>query len=609
MNLVSFDIFDTTLLRSCGTEDNVFTILAYTILGDDTSEAFITEFIRIRKIAEFKAKKELGKKEATTADIYSVADFSSITDVSPKVILLKEYEIQSAVLYPRKSTLEIIKRHRENGASICFISDMHLPAHVIKKALDKYGILQVEDKLFVSSEFGITKASGELFDYVRSEYTNIELWDHYGDNPISDFKSPKMKGIKAHLVSLTNLPYYSGKYQFYQYGHPIGWNQSFQGIQKILCEDRKDSYSNMISEISAPLFVSYVYEMLEDATKRNIKRLYFFSRDGYVLYKIAQQLTNKFPELDLHYLYVSRRTLYLPSIEDISLDAFLKLKTVKGLSTEEYLDQFHIDATSLSYSKDASVMQELQHIFSGSDNVDIIKKEKQQLTDSLLAYFKQEGVLDDNIAMVDMTGSRSSQEAINRIFKQCGLKDIFAYYFLVSQDRKSIKEAGDYHTCIYADCLSQSPYRCLGDLVLLFEDVFSLTVQNRTIGYRKHDDATIPVFDTIDYSWKKTMADKNMQVYLSFASMYVQTKLYLKNSFVKQYALFVAAKFAENPYYKYVAALKELSLSENGKSEHRLIGNPFSKNKGAWFRGSLASLGFYMNPLIDTITYLKQPRR
>ncbi len=609
MNLVSFDIFDTTLLRSCETEDNVFAILAYTILGDDASEAFVTEFIRIRKNAEIKAKKEFYRKEATTADIYSVADFSSITDVSSEKILLKEYEIQSAVLYPRKSTLDIIRRHRENGASICFISDMHLPAHVIKEALDKYGILQTEDKLFVSSEFGKTKASGELFDYVKSEYKDIDSWEHYGDNPISDFKSPKMKGIKAHLVSLTSIPYYTGKYQFYQYGHPIGWNLAFQGIQKILCEDRKGSYSNMISEISAPLFVSYVYEILKDAMERNIKRLYFFSRDGYVLYKIAQQFMNIFPEVDLHYLYVSRRTLYLPSIEEISLDAFLKLKTVKGLSTEEYLDQFHIDASSLSYSKAASAMQELQHIFSERDNVEIIRKEKQQLTDLLLAYFKQEGVLDTNVAMVDMTGSRSSQEAINRIFKQCGLKDIFAYYFLVSQDRKSIKDAGDYHSCIYADYLSQSPYRCLGDLVLLFEDVFSLTVQNRTIGYRKDDDTTIPVFDTIDYSWKKTMADKNLQVYLSFSSMYVQTKLYLKNSFVKQYALFVASKFAENPYYKYVTALKELSLSENGKSEHRLIGNPFSKNKGAWFRGSLVSLGFYMNPLIDTIKYLKQHRR
>lgn len=465
MKLVSFDIFDTTLLRSCDTEDNVFAILAYSVLGDDAPVSLITEFVRLRKEAEHKAKKMMGNKEMTTDDIYSVADFSSITDVSSETILLKEYEIQSVVLYPRKSTLELIKQHREKGASICFISDMHLPAHVIKEALDKYGIFQAEDKLFVSSEIGKTKALGELFDYVRSEYTDIESWEHYGDNPISDFKSPKMKGIKAHLVSLANAPYYTGKYQYYQYGHPIGWYQSFQGIQKILCDDRTDAYSNMISEISAPLFVSYVYEMLEDATKRNIKKLYFFSRDGYVLYRIARQFMDVFPELDLRYLYVSRRTLYLPSIKEISLDAFLKLKAVKGLSTEEYLDQFHIDATSLSYSKDSSVMQELQQIFSERDNVEFIKKEKQQLTDSLLAYFRQEGVLDDNVAMVDMTGSRSSQEAINRIFKQCGIKDIFAYYFLVSQDRKSIREAGNYHSCIYADYLCQSPYRCLGDLV------------------------------------------------------------------------------------------------------------------------------------------------
>lgn len=63
MNLVSFDIFDTTLLRSCDTEDNVFAILAYSILGDDASEAFITEFIRIRKTPKSKRRKNFIKKK------------------------------------------------------------------------------------------------------------------------------------------------------------------------------------------------------------------------------------------------------------------------------------------------------------------------------------------------------------------------------------------------------------------------------------------------------------------------------------------------------------------------------------------------------------------
>lgn len=608
MNLVSFDIFDTTLLRSCGTEDNVFALLANSVLGDDASEAFVTEFIRIRKNAELKAKKELGKKESTTADIYSFADFSAITDVVPKDILAKEYGLQCAVLYPRKSTLEIIRQHREKGDLICFISDMHLPASVIKKSLERYGILLPQDQLFVSSEVGMTKASGELFDYVRGKYSGIARWEHYGDNPVSDYSSPKRKGIKAHLVHLARTPYYTLEFQVCQYGHPIGWKTRLQAIQKILCENNDGAYSSLISEISAPLFVSYVYEIMKDATVRNIKHLYFFSRDGYAFYQIAQQFAGVFPDLGLHYLYVSRRTLYLPSIDSVSLDEFLKLKDTKGLSTEEYLDQFHVNARHLSYTKSDSTKEELHNIFSNKENVDTIENEKKQLTDLLLAYFAQEGILSEHAAMVDMTGSRSSQEAINRIFKQKGLSDIFAYYFLVSQDRKSIKEAGEYHSCIYADFLNQSPYRCLGDLVLLFEDVFSMTDQNRTIGYERKDGKIIPKFDTVDNSWKKKLADQNLQIYRSFAAMYVQTKLYLNNEDVKQYAMYVASKFAENPYRKYVKSLKQLNLSENGVSERSLIGNPFTKNKGAWYRGSLVSLLPCMNTLLQIAISLKNKK-
>lgn len=608
MNLVSFDIFDTTLLRSCGTEDDVFAILAYTILGDEASEAYVTEFIRIRKNAELKAKQASGKKESTTADIYSFTDFSAITDVASKDILAKEYEIQSAVLYPRASTLEIIRQHRAKGDVICFISDMHLPASVIKKSLERYGILLPQDQLFVSSEVGMTKASGELFDYVRGQYRDVARWEHYGDNLVSDYSSPKRKGIKAHLVHLASTPYYTQKYENCQYGHPIGWQIRFQAIQKVLSENNEGAYSSLISEISAPLFVSYVYEIMKDATARSIKNLYFFSRDGYVLYKIAQQFSEIFPDLGLHYLYVSRRTLYLPSIDIVCLDEFLKLKGTKGLSTEEYLDQFHVNAKQLTYTRSDSTQEELQNIFSNKENVETIENEKKLLTDLLLAYLDQEGFLGEHTAMVDMTGSRSSQEAINRIFKQHGYNDIFAYYFLVSQDRKSVKESGDYHSCLYADFLNQSPYRCLGDLVLLFEDVFSMTDQNRTIGYQRKNGTIAPIFDTADYSWKKKLADQNIQIYQSFAHMYVQTKLYLNNEDVKQYAMFVASKFAENPYRKYVKSLERLNLSENGISERRLIGNPFTKNKGAWYRGSLVSLLPCMNTLLQIIIFLKNKK-
>ena len=606
MKLASFDIFDTTLLRLCDNESNVFWILAQTILGDDAPISHIAEFIRIRTEAEITARKQNNQTELTTEEIYEYADYSSLTATSKHDILFLEYEIQSNVLFPRQIVVDLIEKYRSNGYTICFISDMHLPHNIILNVLKKYSIICNNEELFVSSKIGCTKCSGQLFCYVRKHYKNIREWHHFGDNVISDVKVPNSMGIKAHRIKLPKSPFYSNHLLNKIYtSHPVSLPSLLGGIQKYLTEG-KDDYSKLISEIVSPLFVSFVYKMMRDSVNRHINKLYFFSRDGYVLYKIAQEFSSLFPQLELHYLYVSRRTLYLPSISDISLEAFINLKDTKGLSTKEYLDQFHVNSDHLQYEKTGNTQSELQSIFSNRQNIDTIKKEKTELTYKLTLYLQQEEFFDGKIAMVDMTGSRSSQKAINILLEQNGKRKIFAYYFFVSEDRKSIKEAGDFNACIYADYLKESPYKCLGDLVLLFEDVFSKTDQNRVIDYCISDEKWIPITCQSRNNNFDGYVESNICIYTLFAKLYILNKVYLYNEEVLQGAIYTAASFAQNPYYRYVKSLSSLSFSESGTKQSKIIENPLTKKKGLWYRGSLISIGPYMNIVFCCMIKLKE---
>lgn len=609
MKLASFDLFDTTLLRACGSEDNLFMALAYEILGDNADEAEVCEFVKIRKNAGLACRAQC-KREAGTSEIYGMSDFSSLTSIPNERILSEELHLQEEMLYPNREIADNIDTLRQRGYSICFISDMHLSKEVLRKALLRNGILHPEDRLFVSSGYGKTKHEGSLFDYVRTQYVNLKEWRHYGDDSHSDYKVPLQKGIRAVRTNVTELPYYTKKTRNQESGHPIAWRDVHSSMVRTLAANDRDTYANLISEIIAPLYCSSVFSMLSDARRRHIKRLYFFSRDGFVFYKISKEFSPLFPEIKTYYLHVSRRTLYLPSVEEISLEAFIKLKPIKGLSIAEYLDQFHIDINLLEYEMGRNTEETLKNIFRRPSNIAAIKEEQSSLKQKLLCYFRQEGFLAEKTAMVDMTGSRSSQEALNRLFKSQGLNDLFAYYFFVADDRKSIESAGKFRAYIYADQLKGSPYKCLGDLCLLFEDVFSMTNQNRVIDYKVENNRIIPITDKTDMSRKKNTADKNLKVYVRYAHMFLITKLYIHYEEVLQNSLYIASLFAENPLYKYVKTLSRLQLSENSSHNHSIIARPWNHYfKESWYRGSLINLHPFMNTLFHWMIKYKNKKK
>ncbi len=81
---------------------------------------------------------------------------------------------------------------------IIFISDMYLPKFAIKRALEKNGIACEDNELFVSSEFKVTKHTGNLYKKVLHELkTEPGNLIHTGDNSTSDFLVPQSLGIEA----------------------------------------------------------------------------------------------------------------------------------------------------------------------------------------------------------------------------------------------------------------------------------------------------------------------------------------------------------------------------------------------------------------------------
>lgn len=239
-----------------------------------------------------------------------------------------ERQVERDCLIANPAVRELIAQKRRDGWQIAFISDMYLDSAFLSEILLREGCFEPGDKIYVSCEHNARKDTGELYDLVRKELHPDE-WEHYGDNPQSDVRMAERKGIKAHLID--------------------------------------NSYRDLASRSVAPAYLPYVLWILDEAKKQGIQRLYFISRDGYILQQIAEALPHE--DVELRYFFTSRKALQ---------KAFMN-------------------------------------------------EEDRQLT---LQYFRQEGLMDDcRCAMVDVGWLGTSRKMINELLAERGAKPVHFFYF------------------------------------------------------------------------------------------------------------------------------------------------------------------------------------
>lgn len=318
----SFDVFDTCVVRTCGSPENFLQLLSFRVFQQMPPDNIRRLFIIDRIQAEQQACGN--NPHADIYDIYKCLNFSHHSLLPQDKLANTEIELQKEVARPALHIRNKINNLREKGHKIIFISDMYLPESIIREVLITYGFLFPNDCLYVSNTVGLTKADGSLFEHIKKkEGINYRHWHHYGDNNFSDVKVPARLGISTHQV--TN-PYSSILNNWIRlplichYPYP----SILAGISRSLILSSPDSERNhLILDLIAPFYCSFAYQILHHAKKNNIRRLYFCSRDTAQLYPVALQYTYLFPEIELRYLHISRDSLNNTS-ETILIDYFIQ---------------------------------------------------------------------------------------------------------------------------------------------------------------------------------------------------------------------------------------------------------------------------------------------
>lgn len=520
----SFDIFDTCLTRVHIRPIDLFYDVAHrampVLCPYGHSASSVHGFVRLRRLAERLARQE---QQSLRDDISLFDIYSKFSDISPWYIniedmMLVELAVERDFLKPIPAMLSQVRAVRAAGYKILFISDMYLPAWFLKECLQTYGFAEDQDEVYVSGEIGLSKHTGRLYTHVLNQH-NIQPAQliHLGDTYHSDVVVPSKLGIQSKLFEDAHLTRHQQlKYAFID----DGFSSRLVGLGRLLRlklpEIMNREFMVLACDVIAPLLTAYVAWVLIDAKKKGISRLYFVSRDGQILHKIAQRLTVAWSGPECHYLYGSRQAWFLASVTEVTrpqlawLLAEIEYKTPRyvfqrlHISTEEILDTlsqygfFHRLDEPLVSSDAANLWECLQH---PKISCQILHNAK-ECRNLAVKYFTQEDLFLSNKrwAIVDIGWTLKCQMALQSILTSGGFySNIYGYYFGV---RTSLVDSSlhGYYSALTEDGIQHCPasIRCdglyyAGNMALL-EHVFTMADHPTVIGYKQYEDNFIPVF-------------------------------------------------------------------------------------------------------------------
>ena len=309
MKTSTFDIFDTCLVRKCGTPENMLDVLSLRVFRESVGENVRQSFVVERHKAELRQWE--ANPYVSLLDIYQNMQFAHPLLYPIEKLIEIETQLEDELLVPVLEVRNKIDTLRGRGHHIIYISDMYLPYGFVYSKMKQCGFIKEGDSLYVSNKAGARKSDGELYKHIHDEEKlSYSHWHHYGDDYNNDYVVPSRFGIKAHKMIWDYNPY-PQKWKDSDFSIGYKFQSILAGLSRALSVSNEDGQQrDFVLDIIAPFYCSWVYIVLQKANEQGVKRLYFCARDAHMIYRIALSMSNLFPNIELKYLFISRQSLY-----------------------------------------------------------------------------------------------------------------------------------------------------------------------------------------------------------------------------------------------------------------------------------------------------------
>lgn len=344
-DVISFDIFDTLILRPFKAPEDLFVLI-----GEKLN---IIDFLEIRTEAEKLLRKEnevkYGNHEVTLEEIYRQIERK--TGLNFHVGMEAEIEAECTVTYANPYMKEVFDILKAQGKTIIAVSDMYLSSEVITRILEKNGYFV--DELFVSCEYKCNKRSGQLYKQVMSKYGDRKII-HIGDNHTTDFENSQQFGLASEFYRNS---YYIGRdcYKIEGMSDLVGsvyqglvYNTLYNGLNHF---NPYFEYGYVYGGLYGVGFASWIKQQCK---QEGIDKILFLARDGYIYKKVFEMLGTD--GIKTEYVYWSRIASIVADIEGNRYDCLKRLVNHKATSIiptkiEEILTILNVDEQNVNLKK------------------------------------------------------------------------------------------------------------------------------------------------------------------------------------------------------------------------------------------------------------------
>ena len=283
-DVISFDIFDTLILRPFGQPVDLFYLVG--------EKLQIPKFHVARVVAEREARDialaKYGHREITIRDIYERV--AKLTGVDPDTGIKTEFETELELCFANPYMLQFFKMMRSVGKKLVAVSDMYLPRDYMTRLLQKCGYSGF-DNVIVSCDYKQSKR-GELFSMVKAMYPNAAMI-HFGDNKASDGRSEAYGIPFFHYRSCNGV------------GTPFRPDDMSPVIGSAYCGIVNAHLHNGKERYSIPYEFGFIYGGLyllgycsfihKYCVRKKIDKVLFISRDGEIITRVFNELYDDIP--------------------------------------------------------------------------------------------------------------------------------------------------------------------------------------------------------------------------------------------------------------------------------------------------------------------------
>lgn len=539
---VSFDIFDTLVTRPFFRPTDLFVLMNdyfCKLTGSDIS------FSEIRVQCEADCRTEQSVNSPTIQDITIEAIYEklakrlSLSSSDAKALMDKEKELEIKFCKTRQSVKNLYELALFIGKKVVITSDMYLDSDTIKEILCKNGYDNYE-KLFLSSEIGLTKWTGDLYKYVTKqlEISSKDIM-HIGDNWDSDHVMAQKNGWHSHFYPKTTECFFnwisdinagnSTQLYFAPNGYFVNYEKGLEyfGIRCMLSVIANDVFDNpylsfnyntefnmnekMIGYYAMGMHMFGIVKwMIDDLSKNSDSTIHFIARDGHLpmnVYKEFQKIIPGLPKAN--YLPISRKALLpllITSPNDLfDLPNWINIKSSTPEKIIELLKDILLPVSEQEY-KDNNIVISAKfadlrsfHIFLekfiplaySQEKVDKYRKK-------MAAYFKK--IIKPGDSMFDIGYSGRSQVLLSKLLKQ----PLTAYYIHFNNEQNIL-------ACQKNQVTLKSFYEYTPSIAGAEREYLISESAPSCIGYDLSKDKLTPVYEPYNYLYVDSFAIGQVQ--------------------------------------------------------------------------------------------------